>query len=562
MADYSSKISPFQRIWNLVKLERRNVRFLYIYAILSGAISLVLPLGIQAIVGLVLAGRLSSSWFILIVLISATILIAGLTKLAQMSILETIQRKLFVRTAFDFSHKLASSRELLKKYPSLIELSEKFLDVITVQKSFSKLLLDFTGAVLQLLFGLILLSVYHPTFLVFGTVLITILIFALRLTWNTGVNSARAESNYKFKTAYWLTEIAQNRVTFNLKSEQKYHLKRIDEYLHNYVKSRILHFRVLYTQAGIAIAIKVTLTLSMLILGSTLLVNQDISLGQFLAAEILIISLTDAVERLVVTVENVYDSGIALEKLGSVTDNEVKQENVIPFVESDFQKVPPKVSILPSGINKPTAVIMPGEKAVICGLPGFGRTGILKTIIGEAIGGYNAHLNDVPVENINNEYLGALSGLCLQGSNIFEGTLSQNIVLAKEPDMEELTRISKILNLHEYISSLPNGYQHYFEANNNVPNNVSKKIPLARALYQSPPLLLVDDIWSSFTKDEIHQILNYIKKLNSTAIIVSNHLPVLESSDRCFFLNEQGLKEIGKVEQHRIPAEIQNIIWS
>jgi ABC-type bacteriocin/lantibiotic exporter with double-glycine peptidase domain len=128
--------------------------------------------------------------------------------------------------------------------------------------------------------------------------------------------------------------------------------------------------------------------------------------------------------------------------------------------------------------------------------------------------------------------------------------------------MEELTRISKILNLHEYISSLPNGYQHYFEANNNVPNNVSKKIPLARALYQSPPLLLVDDIWSSFTKDEIHQILNYIKKLNSTAIIVSNHLPVLESSDRCFFLNEQGLKEIGKVEQHRIPAEIQNIIWS
>ena len=95
MNENTETLSPFQRIWHLVGSERKNIRFLYIYAILSGAISLIIPLGIQAIIGLVLAGKLSSSWFILIVLITLAILLSGLTGLAQLSILESIQSKLF-----------------------------------------------------------------------------------------------------------------------------------------------------------------------------------------------------------------------------------------------------------------------------------------------------------------------------------------------------------------------------------------------------------------------------------------------------------------------------------
>ncbi|MFM7764719.1 MAG: hypothetical protein ACKO6I_03580 [Sphingomonadales bacterium] len=157
-------LSPFIRIWSLAGTERRNIRFLYIYAILAGAISLIVPLGIQAIIGLVLAGKLSSSWFILIMLITLAILLAGLTGLAQLSILESIQSKLFVRTAFDFSQKLASASRSLRKYTSFVELSEKFLDIITVQKSFSKLLLSFTASLLEIIFGVVLLAIYHPSF--------------------------------------------------------------------------------------------------------------------------------------------------------------------------------------------------------------------------------------------------------------------------------------------------------------------------------------------------------------------------------------------------------------
>jgi ABC-type bacteriocin/lantibiotic exporter with double-glycine peptidase domain len=560
MNENTETLSPFQRIWHLVGSERKNIRFLYIYAILSGAISLIIPLGIQAIIGLVLAGKLSSSWFILIVLITLAILLSGLTGLAQLSILESIQSKLFVRTAFNFSEKLASASRYLKKYPSLVELSEKFLDIITVQKSFSKLLLSFTTSLLEIVFGIILLVIYHPAFLIFGLSLLILVAIVLKATYRRGIESARAESNYKFKTAFWLSEIAQNRVTFNLKKAQGFHLQKADEYLRGYVSSRQSHFKILYNQAAIAIGIKVVLTMAMLFLGSFLLVREDISLGQFLASEILIISLVDSVGKLVISVESLYDAGIALEKLGSVTDATLDDDLSLSTL-TNVDASAPEVTITDRKSGHPVVNIKPGQKVGICGLPGTGRTRILKTIIGEIQSEYNAQLNHIPVENISGECLGTITGICLQGSNIFEGTLAQNIVLSNEPDMKELTTLSQILNLHGFISSLPGGFNHLFETESGIPNNIAKKIPLARALYQSPPLILIDDVWSVFTREELEKITNHICSIGSTVIFISNKLPLLGKADKCLYIAEHGITDLGKLNLDNLPEGILNITW-
>lgn len=560
MKSIPETLSPFLRIWRLVGTEKRNIRFLYIYAILAGAISLIVPLGIQAIIGLVLAGKLSSSWFILIVLITLAILLSGLTGLAQLSIVESIQSNLFVRTATEFSQKLASASRYFKKHTSLVELSEKFLDIITVQKSFSKLLLSFTTSLLEILFGIILLAIYHPAFLVFGFSLLILVAIILRATYNRGVQSSRAESNYKFKTAFWMTEIAQNRVTFNLKQEQNFHIVKTNNYLKEYVKSRQAHFRILYNQASIAIGMKVILTMTMLFLGSYLLVREDISLGQFLASEILIISLVGAVGKLVISVESVYDAGIALEKLGSVTDAPLELRTAHTD-KTDIIKEAPIVTLVDRNSGKTVVEIASGQKIGICGLPGTGRTRILKAIIGDLDTEFASQLNHVPVENISAEGLGSITGICLQGSHIFEGTLAQNIVLGNEPDLKELTDLSKTLNLHGFVSSLQGGFNHEFESESGVPNNIARKIPLARALFHTPPLILIDDVWSAFTKKDLQNICNHISNTNSTVIFISNQIPVLSHADRCLFLDENGLTDLGKVTSNNVPTAIQDITW-
>lgn len=300
--------------------------------------------------------------------------------------------------------------------------------------------------------------------------------------------------------------------------------------------------------------------MAMLFLGSFLLVREDISLGQFLASEILIISLVDAVGKLVISVESVYDAGIALEKLGSVTDA-IIDERVEHAAHTDIAAEPPIVTLVERKTGKPVIEIAAGQKIGICGLPGIGRTRILKTIIGDLETEYASQLNHVPVENISGEGLGSITGICLQGSNIFEGTLAQNIVLGNEPDLKELTALSKTLNLHSYVSSLPGGFNYEFESESGIPNSIARKIPLARALYHTPPLILIDDVWSAFTKKELQTIWEHLKTTPSTVIFISNQIPVLAKADACLYLDENGLTDLGKISENNVPQAIQDITW-
>lgn len=303
--------TPLKLIWEVVQLEKRNIRYLYIYAVFSGAISLAIPLGIQTIVGYVMAGRLNTSWFFLSVLITGTVLLAGLTRLAQISIIDSIQRKLFLHFGNLFKERILALKEKGRKMTEQLEMrTSYFYDVVTLQKSLSKLLVDFTGKLLQALFGVLLLAIYHPLFIAFGIALMVVVYTVLRLTWKRGFDTARWESNFKFRAAENLRRI--------LHSDRQEDIDKMDENLNQYAEGRNRHFKILYQQAWLGVITKVIFTAFLLLIGSYLLVEQRISLGQFLASEILIIVLLDAIEKLILTVENLYDCGISMEKLNTI----------------------------------------------------------------------------------------------------------------------------------------------------------------------------------------------------------------------------------------------------
>jgi len=301
--------TPLSLIFKLIGLEKTNVKYLYIYAIFSGLISLAIPLGIQSIIGYVMAGRLNTSWFLLAVAISTFVLFAGLTRLAQISIIDSLQRRLFLFFGERFKTRLMSTKTMISDEKTVLY----FLDITTLQKSLSKLLVDFSGKLLQAFFGLLLLSIYHPLFLIFGGIVLLVVYSVIRLTWKRGFQTARLESNFKFETAMDLLNLNREAVDNSKLTAQ------IDRHINNYATFRTSHFGIIYRQAWLGIITKVVFTAFMLIIGSYLLVEQSISLGQFLAAEILIITMLDAIEKLILTVENLYDCGIAAEKLDLIS---------------------------------------------------------------------------------------------------------------------------------------------------------------------------------------------------------------------------------------------------
>ncbi|MCI5081719.1 MAG: ABC transporter transmembrane domain-containing protein, partial [Saprospiraceae bacterium] len=208
--------SPLRRFFRLLELDRKDIYYIYIYAIFSGIIALSLPLGIQAIIGLIAGGALSASIYVLIAIITVATALNGLLKVMQITLTEHIQRRIFVRSAFDFAYRIPRLRldKIVSQHPP--ELVNRFFDTLTLQKGLPKILIDLSTAVLQIFFGLLLISFYHPFFISFGLFLIVLLGLIFVLTGQKGLRTSLKESKYKYEVAYWLEELARTMSTFKL----------------------------------------------------------------------------------------------------------------------------------------------------------------------------------------------------------------------------------------------------------------------------------------------------------------------------------------------------------
>lgn len=305
---------PVLLIWNWVIKEKKNIQFIVVYAIVAGLLSLVIPLAIQALVGTIMAGKLSSSWVIIVALTTVFVALSGTTKLAKISIMDSIQKKLFVRYAWIYKEAVLENKDEVNQL-LMGEKARKFLDIVTLQKSFSKLISDFSESALQIIVGIILLTVYHPIFIFVGLAIVSVILIGFKFTWSSGFESARNESTMKFETYESILKLSNDDIQEEMET---IHMENFNTSVDSYVRYRTEHFQVLYRQAKFGIFAKTILTATMLVIGSYLLVNNQISLGQFLAAEILIITLLEATEKLILSVENMYDCGIALEKLNGI----------------------------------------------------------------------------------------------------------------------------------------------------------------------------------------------------------------------------------------------------
>ena len=135
-------LTPWQRFLGLIKLEKKDVYQLFYYAIFFFFFSLSLPLGIQAIINLIQGAQISTSWIVLIILVTVGVLFSGILQLMQLRIIETLQQRIFVRSSFEMSYRFPKIKmtELRDYYPP--ELANRFFDTLIIQKGLSKILID------------------------------------------------------------------------------------------------------------------------------------------------------------------------------------------------------------------------------------------------------------------------------------------------------------------------------------------------------------------------------------------------------------------------------------
>lgn len=540
--------SPVARILNLLKLERKEISAVYFYAILNGLIQLSLPLGVQAIVGFVLGASMRASLVVLIVLVVLGVFTAGIMQINQMKIIEKIQQKIFVRYSFAFAQHIPQLD--LKKTDSvyLPELVNRFFDIPVLQKSLSKILLDIPTASIQIIFGLTLLSFYHPVFIFFGITLIILLWFILRYTGSRGLQTSIDESTYKYKVAGWLEETARVIKSIKLSKSNNLHLEKTDEQVTNYLNCRNQHFSILLFQYNVLVLFKTVITAAMLIVGTLLLVNQQLNIGQFIAAEIVILLVLSSVEKLIMNLGTVYDTLTAVEKLSNLTDMPAEENGTIHL--SDTGKgLKVEMKNLSFGYNDKTDVlhnislkINSGEKICITGKDSSGKSTLLRLMAGAFTDFKGAMLvNDVPLGNYDLTSLRSQIGVLLNQQDIFHGTLWENISLGNAAlSMESVIEYAGKVGLNDFTATLKNGYDTMLDpTGKRLPRNVIHKILLVRALVSQPKLMLLEEPWLNIENGYRQQIIELLNELkNTTLVVVSNDDLFARQCDKIITINQ------------------------
>jgi len=529
----------FKKLLDLIKLERDEITSIYFYAILNGVIQLSLPLGIQAILGFVLGATMVTSVYLLIFIIIVAVLIVGYLQINQMKIIEKIQQKIFVRYAFSFAETIPKLDLKDIDHYYLPEKINRFFDVLNVQKGISKLLLDIPSATIQIIFGLLILSFYHPYFIVFSSILLLVIFIIFNVTSRKGIETSIEESNFKYKVVSWLEEMG--RVIKSFKYSQGTHLNLIktDEKLLKYLNARTNHFQILLLQFKSLVFFKVCVTALMLVLGSYLLFNQLITVGQFVAAEIIILTTISSMEKLISSLENVYDVITGLVKLDSVLDNPIEKEESLKLESNDLVITLDKMSFSYDDnqeiFNSISATIPANSITCISGKENSGKSTFLKLLTGSYMHFKGSiAFNDIPLQNYSLQNLRTKMGIFLYEQDLFEGSLYENIVLGRtEINIERIVDLSKKLGFEDFIQSFP----YYFDTaldplGQKLPSSLIRKILLLRALINTPQLLILEDPWIEFEDSTITKIQNYIIDIskNSTVVVSTNDKNFIEKS--------------------------------
>lgn len=533
--------------------EKKDVAVIYIYAILSGLVQLSIPLGIQAIVGFVMGATMITSLYILIFFVVLGTFLAGFFRLKVMQITEKIQQKIFVEYALAFADKLPKINLTSTKKYYLPELVNRFFDTQNLQKGISKLLLEIPTALIQISFGILLLSFYHSWFLVFGVIVIGIVLVIFKFTMNSGISSSLEESDKKYEVASWLEDIAGAIKTFKINSNSESHLTGTDERVVSYLKHRTSHFKVLEFQYKTIIGFNVIITLVMLAIGTYLLVNQQLNIGAFIATEIVVITIMYAVERLIKSLESYYDVIASLVKLNKVTDLTEEQNGEMTFEQSSGGiEVQMNDVSFAFNDNKPILKNINFElKAntitVISGNFGAGKSTLLNVMAGfyEPSSGVLT-FDKIPLKNIYKVEWRARTGLYTQDMIIIKGTLMDNILLGRrDVNADDVIKLSEEIGVGNLPSLFSHGFDTYIsETDTEVSYSGKKKITLLRALLGNNRLIMLEDPFYGMNEDFKTKMITYLQKIKAytTIVIVSQAQEIVSVADQHLIL-ENGMIE-------------------
>lgn len=540
-SDSEHQVEPLQRLWLLLAPERSDIWIVVVFAAVNGLLALATPLAVETLVNTVAFGRLIQPVIVLSLMLLAFLSLSSAIRAVQTYAVEIIQRRLFARVAADLAFRLPRVQASAFDGHSGRELVNRFFDVVTVQKATAQLLLDAVGLALGALIGMLVLALYHPWLLGFDIVLLGLIAVTLFAIGRGAVSSSIEESKAKFGVAAWLEDLAAAPTTFRDSYSAEFALARSDRLVHKYLKTRQKHFRVLMRQVVFALGLQAVASTVLLGMGGWLVVSGQLTLGQLVAAEMIVTVIVGSVAKMGKHLESWYDLLAAVDKLGVLFDLPIEQQqgqNVLPnrgaatVVISDLEL---STAVDSSGV--PANLTIPARARYCLADAGDGCAsrlldclyGLRRSQHGRVV------INGIDLRDLQPDALRSQVAL-VRNVEIFSGTIAANVHL-EHPQIapHDVNDALAAVGLHDEISALTDGVEtRVIETGEPLTPNQARRLMFARAIAHSPTLLLIDGALDAFPEEQAETLCDWLSSPDRpwTLVVVTAQRRIVDAIQR------------------------------
>jgi ABC-type bacteriocin/lantibiotic exporter with double-glycine peptidase domain len=556
----TKEVNIFVQILAFLARDKRDIVVVFFYASLAGLFSLTLPLSVGGIVQLIQGGLILQPVVILIAYVVVGSLVAGWLQVLQLGVVERIQQRVFARMALEFTFRVPRIRYETAMQEELPEAMNRLFEAVAIQKSLSKFLLDTSQALLTVLVGLVLLTFYHPYFSLFGLLLLAVLGLILWISGPKGFQTSLMESKYKYRAVHWLEELARALHAFKFGGHSSLALRRMDDVLTGYLAYRRKHFRVLVQQTVSIVVFRTAIIAGLLILGSVLVIDRQITLGQFVASELVIITVLAGVEKLILSMSTIYDILTSVRKASHVAD--------LPLDDEASGTLPPSAAGMaveardvtyryapgaPPALRGLSVRIAPGERVGVTGFEGNGRSTLLR-LLGGLLNDYDGTVlfDGTTLRTLDRISLREQIGQYLSTSDLFDGTVEENIAVGRPGiGRAEVAAAAEAAGLTADIEAMPRGLDTAItHAGRRLPLQVAVKLLFAQAIAGRPRLLVLDDLFNNLRPDDQRRLLAVLTDRSRpwTVVMVTHDPVVLAAMDRVLVIEDGRVCRDGRFE--------------
>lgn len=490
---------------------RDDIAVVLVYAVVAGLLALCIPVAVQALVNTVAFGSLLQPVVVLTILLLAALLFAGSMHALQARVVEVIQQRIFARLALDWSYQLPRIQAGAFDAMRGPQWANRFFDVVALQKSASLLLLDGVDAFLITSVGLLVLAMYHPMLLVFGFILALAVVFVVFVLGYGGVASSIQESKYKHRVAAWLQELARHATCFRSQQGQRFAIDYAEHLTHGYLESRTSHFKIIFRQVIGTLTIQAIASSLLLGLGGWLVIARQLTLGQLVAAELIVGAVVAAIAKCGKYLETYYDLVAALDKISHVNELPMERQEGLAMTPQGPLKIAlrdvhfaynnPKPILL--GIN---LTIAAGDRVLISAPNGHGKSTLADILYGLRVPTQGVvDVNDCDMRDVQLATY-RQHAVLIRHPEIFSGTVMDNMAMGQAMDAQRCRKLLEMVGLWPAIAALPEGLATPL-ATDGAPlsRGHAKLLTLARALHAEPGLVILDGIseWDDAIKAHV-----------------------------------------------------------